>query len=84
MNEVFRPFLRKFVLVFFDDILVYSPDLPTHVEHLRKVFSTLATHQLFVHHKKCAFGQQQVEYLGHVISAKGVAVDWSKVECMRT
>lgn len=82
MIEVFRPFLRKFVLVFFDDILVYSRNEHDHVEHLTTVLHTLATHQLYANWKKCAFGQSEVAYLGHRISHEGVAVDEEKVRAM--
>lgn len=83
MNEVLREFLRNFVLVFFDDILVYSPDKDTHLEHLRQVFATLRSHSLKVKESKCTFAAAQVEYLGHVISAEGVAVDPAKIECIK-
>jgi hypothetical protein len=80
MNEVFRPWLRKFVLVFFDDILVYSADWQTHMKHLEEVLRMLQVHGLVANKKKCLFGQTSVEYLGHLISKEGVAVDPSKVE----
>ncbi|XP_028552383.1 uncharacterized protein LOC114580110 [Dendrobium catenatum] len=82
MNQVFQPMLRRFVLVFFDDILIYSRSLQEHLEHLRKVLNTLQHHQLYVNQKKCSFAQRSVEYLGHIISAEGVAADPSKVEAM--
>ena len=81
MNEVFRPFLRRFVLVFFDDILVYSTTMQQHVGHMNEVLGLLAAHQLYAN-KKCEFGKSEVAYLGHVISAKGVAMDTSKVQAM--
>ena len=62
MNEVFRPWLRKFVLVFFDDILVYSGDWPTHLQHLEEVLKLLQQHGLVANKKKCLFGQRTVEY----------------------
>ena len=65
MNEVFSPYLRTFVLVFFDDILVYSKTLKEHVEHLIEVMSILRKNQLYAKRSKYFFGQQQVEYLGH-------------------
>lgn len=71
MNEVFKPYLRRFVLVFFDDILVYSPTLEAHKEHLSLVLQTLEQHQLYAHRKKCEFGRREIAYLGHVISSKG-------------
>ncbi|XP_010501828.1 PREDICTED: uncharacterized protein LOC104779138 [Camelina sativa] len=75
MNEVFRPFLRKFVLVFFDDILVYSRTIQEHQGHLRAVLATLKRHKLYANQKKCQFGSQQIEYLGHVITPNGVVAD---------
>lgn len=79
MNEIFRPMLGKFVLVFFDDILVYSPTWDTHMQHLTMVLDTLLGQQLVANRKKCAFAQTSVEYLGHVISKDGVVMDPNKV-----
>lgn len=79
MNEIFRPHLRKFVLVFFDDILIYSPSWEAHLEHLRSVLSLLRLHQLVAKRAKCMFGQTTVEYLGHVLSSRGLSVDPSKI-----
>ena len=82
MNEVLAPFLRKFVMVFLDDILIYSPDLETHLAQLDQVLSTLRTHHLYMKKSKCSFAQLQVEYLGHVISGAGVATAGDKIEAM--
>ncbi|KAK2389125.1 hypothetical protein QL285_062745 [Trifolium repens] len=79
MNEVFKPLLRKCVLVFFDDILVYSKDWTTHLLHLKEVLQLLTNNSLVANKKKCYFGQKSVEYLGHLITDGGVAVDPSKV-----
>lgn len=67
MNEVFKPFLRHFTLVFFDDILVYSRSCAEHIIHLQSVLQVMRTHQLYAKESKCVFGAGQVEYLGHVI-----------------
>lgn len=80
MNELFHPFLRKFVLVFFDDILIYSRDKDEHCEHVAAVLEVMRNHELYANAKKCEFGQTRVSYLGHVISEKGVAIDPSKVQ----
>ncbi|XP_024029048.1 uncharacterized protein LOC112093868 [Morus notabilis] len=82
MNDVLRAFLCKFVLVFFDDILIYSHSLEEHVAHLGKVLSVLQQHQLYANAKKCSFGQRSIEYLGHIVSAEGVSADLVKVEAM--
>ncbi|CAL1390315.1 unnamed protein product [Linum trigynum] len=82
MNDIFRPLLRKFVLVFFDDILIYSPDKGLHLKHVRQVFQILRHHQFFVKFSKCAFGMKEIEYLGHFISAAGVHVDPRKIAAM--
>ncbi|KAL0326251.1 UNVERIFIED_CONTAM: Retrovirus-related Pol polyprotein from transposon.6 [Sesamum radiatum] len=83
MNQVFEPYLRKFVLVFFDDILIYSKEWGLHMLHLRKVLELLRKHQLYAKQSKCSFAQQQIDYLGHVISEGGVATDPEKIECMK-
>nr|GEX02761.1 transposon Ty3-G Gag-Pol polyprotein [Tanacetum cinerariifolium] len=80
MNDLFRPFLRKFILVFFDDILVYSKTIDDHVEHLTVVLGILESNHLFAKQSKCCFGVSQVHYLGHLISVDGVAVEPNKVQ----
>lgn len=67
MNQVFKPFLRKFVLVFFDDILIYSRDLASHTSHLAQVFQILRANKLHIKLSKFSFGQPNVHYLGHII-----------------
>ncbi|XP_039121357.1 uncharacterized protein LOC120258078 [Dioscorea cayenensis subsp. rotundata] len=83
MNSIFRQVLRKFVLVFFDDILVYSPDWNSHVGHLRDVLERLRNHRLFAKLSKCEFGCTKIGYLGHVISGDGVAVDQDKIQTIQ-
>lgn len=82
MNEVFSDYLRKFVLVFFDDILIYSSTEAEHLEHLKTVFEVLKRNKLYVKRNKCEFGRKQIKYLGHVISSQGVAVDSTKIKAM--
>ncbi|XP_062109426.1 uncharacterized mitochondrial protein AtMg00860-like [Humulus lupulus] len=82
MNEVFRDYLRKFFLVFFYDILVYSASLEEHVQHLTLVLQRLQQHQLYTNNKKCMFAQEQVEYLGHIILVQEVSADPSQIEAM--
>nr|GEU99885.1 hypothetical protein [Tanacetum cinerariifolium] len=83
MNSMFKKYLRKFVLVFFDDILVYSPNLSTHVKHLELVLLLLRRHTLFAKQSKCVFGSTRVEYFGHVNTGAGVATDDTKIEAMK-
>lgn len=82
MNSIFWEHLRKFVLVFFDDILVYSRTWEEHLEHVQIVMRILQQHQLFVKLKKCEFGKFELEYLGHIISGTGVKVDQGKIQAM--
>ncbi|XP_061999331.1 uncharacterized protein LOC133716671 [Rosa rugosa] len=82
MNHIFKPLLQKFVLVFFDDILVYSADLESHIAHLAEVFTILQVNSLKVKLSKCTFGQPTVSYLGHTMSAQGVSMDPTKVQCL--
>ena len=83
MNRVFKPYLDRFVIVFIDDILVYSSNESEHEEHLRIVLGTLRKHQLYAKLSKCEFWLSQVAFLGHVISAKGISVDPTKIEAVR-
>ena len=83
MNDVLRPFLRRFVLVFFDDILIYSHTWADHLRHVRVVFGELQRHKLFLKRSKCAFVASLVAYLGHVVSAAGFAMDPAKLQAVR-
>ena len=82
MNQVFKPFLRRCVLVFFDDILVYSADIDEHAKHLGMVFNVLKYNQLFANKKKCVIAHSQIQYLGHMISKRGVEADEDKIKKM--
>ncbi|XP_062145847.1 uncharacterized protein LOC133853838 [Alnus glutinosa] len=82
MHQVLRPFMGKFVVVYFDDILIYSPTWTSHFEHLRAVFSTLRTERLFVNRKKCSFFTTSVTFLGFVVSTDGVHADQSKIDAV--
>ncbi|KAK1681374.1 hypothetical protein QYE76_042222 [Lolium multiflorum] len=84
MNAVLAPFLRKFALVFFDDILIYSRTYEEHLGHLHSVLTVLDKEKWQVKLSKCAFAQNSMAYLGHVISADGVATDNSKIVSIQT
>jgi hypothetical protein len=83
MNHVFRPFLHHFVLVFFDDILIYRKTWTYHIAHVDRVLHLLSQHQLFLKQSKCDFGTSEVEYLGHLVGKDGVRVDPKKIEAMQ-
>ena len=80
MNKVFIKYLDKFVVVFIDDILVFSRNEIEHEKHLRMVLQKLREHQLYAKLSKCEFWLKEVSFLGHIISSGGVAVDPKKVQ----
>ncbi|KAK1628506.1 hypothetical protein QYE76_002821 [Lolium multiflorum] len=80
MNKIFMKYLDKFVIVFIDDILIYSKDKEEHAKHLKIVLQTLREHQLYAKFSKCKFWLDSVEFLGHVITKEGIAVNPSKVQ----
>ena len=82
MNDLFRAHLRKFVLVFFDDILIYSSNLSDHVLHLEVVLQTLRDNHFYVKHSKCIFAASCVEYLGHFITNGTVLTDPKKIQAV--
>ena len=82
MNRVFRPYLDRFVIVFIDDILVYSGSREKHAKHLRIMLETLREHQLYAKLSKCQFWLDRVVFLGHIISAEGISMDPQKIEAI--
>ncbi|GKD35879.1 putative mitochondrial protein [Tanacetum coccineum] len=83
MNEIFKPYLRKFTLAFFDDILVYNKSVAEHLMHLKMVLPTMQAHTLFPKRSNYTFTVSQVEYEGHIIYDKGVATYPAKIEAMK-
>jgi hypothetical protein len=82
MNQNFKPYLQRFILVFFDDILVYSKDMEAHLVHLRITLDALRENQLFAKLSKCTIRCGEVEYLGHIVTAQGVCADPGKIQAM--
>nr|XP_027127769.1 uncharacterized protein LOC113743895 [Coffea arabica] len=82
MNHVLRAFLGKFVVVYFDDILIYSKSLDEHVEHVKAVLEVLRREHLYANLQKCTFCTNEVVFLGYVVSAQGIHVDQSKVKAI--
>jgi hypothetical protein len=82
MNTTLSPLLRKCVLVFFDDILVYSETFEDHIQHLKLVLQLLSRDQWNIKLSKCKFAQQSITYLGHTISSAGISTDPAKVEAV--
>ncbi|GJP42080.1 hypothetical protein CLOM_g1672 [Closterium sp. NIES-68] len=84
MNHILRPLLDECVVVYLDDILIYSRDMKQHVEHLRRVFEILRRERFYVKLSKSEFALEKVQFLGHMVSAQGVHVDPKKIEAVRT
>ena len=82
MNSTLAPFLRKFVLVFFDDILIYSRTYEDHIKHISQVLRLLSENHWKLKLSKCAFAQQSISYLGHIISGDGVSTDPAKISAV--
>ncbi|GJY18914.1 putative reverse transcriptase domain-containing protein [Tanacetum coccineum] len=83
INRVCRPYLDKFVIVFIDDILIYSKTQEEHVEHLRLVLGLLKKEKLYAKFSKCEFWLREVQFLRHVINGEGIHVDHSKIEAVK-
>ncbi|KAH0698841.1 hypothetical protein KY284_013056 [Solanum tuberosum] len=83
MNRVFKQYLDLFVIVFIDDILIYSRNEEEHASHLRVVLQTLKDRQLFAKFNKCEFWLQSVAFLGHIVSSEGIRVDSQKIEAVK-
>ena len=84
MNSIFRPYLDLFVIVFIDDILVYSRSKAEHANHLRAVLQVLRDRELYAKFSKCEFWLNSVAFLGHIVSDAGIAVDTQKIEAVKT
>jgi hypothetical protein len=82
MNSIFSKYLRQFVLLFFDDMLIYSKSHEEHIERLKIVLNIFRVHDLKAKISKCQFEKSQIEYLGRIISGKGVASDPSKIQTL--
>ena len=83
MNHMLRPFIGKFIVVYFDDILIYSKNLHNHVSHLNSVLDVFRTEKLYANLKKCTFCTNKLVFLGFVVSAKGIEVDEEKIKAIQ-
>ncbi|GJU50087.1 putative reverse transcriptase domain-containing protein [Tanacetum coccineum] len=83
MNRVCKPYLDKFVIVFIDDILIYSKDEREHEEHLKEILELLKKEKLYAKFSKCEFWIPKVQFLGHVIDSRGIHVDPAKIESIK-
>ena len=82
MNKVLEPFLNHFMVVYLDDIVVYSQTMDEHVEHLRQVFQALRSNELYVKKGKCSFAQEEVMFLGLIIGRGKIRMDQAKIQAI--
>jgi len=82
MNTIYKEYLDKFIIVFLDDILIYSRTLNEHRRHVRQALDLLRENQLYANEKKCAFFQESLTFLGHVVSAEGINMEKDKVKAI--
>ena len=80
MNQVFRPYVDQFIIVFIDDILIYSEFVPDHDRHLKVGLQTLREHRLYAKFRKCQFWIREVAFSGHIALAEGMKVDSANIE----
>ena len=83
MNHIFRQQLRKFLLIFFDDILIYSKTWEEHLQYIQEVLNILETESLYAKFSKCEFGLEEILYLGNKINVEGVSVDEDKIKVIK-
>jgi hypothetical protein len=83
MQSIFSPYLDQFVIVFLDDILIFSKTLEEHKEHVRKVLQILRENKLFAKENKCEFFKKSISFLGHVVSEKGISMEEDKVKAIK-
>jgi hypothetical protein len=84
MNEVLHPFVGKFVVVYFDDIMIYNKSLDEHIKYLRVVFCALCEAHLFANLQKCTFCTDRIAILGYVVTPQGIEVDEAKIEAIKS
>ena len=83
MNHLLKPYLKNFVLVFFDDILIYSITWDKHLQHVDQILQLLQDNKLFVKLSKCSFDMEEVEYLGHIVGREGVRFDSKNIKALQ-
>ena len=83
MDDILRPFTNSFVVVYLDDILIFSRTWEDHLQHIEEVLSTLRQHKLYANLEKCSFGMKEIQYLGYIVNEQGVHVDPTKIQVIR-